>query len=121
MALQYDYTNVTSFNKDMKDEEHENASMFAWQLMAIDVQEVTEKNLEEIVFRLLFLDRMGFGTLVQKHAKRPDSSKAWLDSLELRNYVRTMIGYKTNVGNLSRAKFMRRWLKAFERSVEEKL
>ena len=70
-------------NKDMKDEEHENASMFAWQLMAIDVQEVTEKNLEEIVFRLLFLDRMGFGSLVQKHAKRPDGSKAWMDSLEL--------------------------------------
>ena len=120
MALQYDYTNVTSL-KDIKDEEHKDASMFAWQLMAIDVQEVTEKNVEEIVFRLLFLDRLGFGSLVQKYATRPDSSKAWLDSLELRNYVRPMIGYKTNVGNLGRAKFMRRWMKSFERSVQERL
>jgi|TARA_R110002012_G_scaffold152436_2_gene312387 hypothetical protein len=131
MALKYDYTNIAALDsqRGISEQEHHTISMFAWQLMAIDVQEVTEKNVEEVVFRLHFLNKLGYGSLFKQPSGQKDVEDKMSSSYvaakhfdkpnpeELRKYIRSMIGYKTNVLTQSRAKFVRRWVKAFERDA----
>jgi len=85
MALTYDYTTLKDIHY-FDDAQHKEASQFAWILMAIDMNEVTEKNVDEIVFRLLFARQCGHDFLNGKLTK--GSIKA---------VVKMYIGYKTNV------------------------
>ena len=126
MALRYDYRNIKSIKDNISEKESDQLGMFAWQMMAIDIQEVTEQNVNEVCFRLLFLQKLGFGALSTPEGKALNkdtfnSHDHELDPSELRKYIRSLIGYKTNVLTLTRGKFMRRWMKAFERDIDESL
>ena len=57
MALQFNYTKVAWFDK-FTDEQHENASQLAWIMMTIKLSEITEKNLDEVLFRIKFLEEI---------------------------------------------------------------
>jgi len=108
MALQYDYTKVDTegWNK----EQHSNAANFAWTMISIDMREITHKNQGEIFFRLKFLETIGRNIF-----KDPIKDAA------LREHIRLLEGYKTNVKEEPRFKFIRRWIKGLERDLEEKL
>ena len=128
MALRYDYRNIKLVKQkdNISEKESDQLGMFAWQMMAIDIQEVTEQNVNEVCFRLLFLQKLGFGALSTPEGKALNkdtfnSHDHELDPSELRKYIRSLIGYKTNVLTLTRGKFMRRWMKAFERDIDESL
>ena len=99
MALQYDYTAVK--NAD------DNAPQFAWVLMAVDVSDVNKSNVDEIAFRLKFAETCGHNFL--QGSMSMGSMKA---------YLRSMIGYSTNVGNKTRFQFMKKIMKATEDKVE---
>jgi len=94
MALKYDYTNIdcSSWSK----EDHEMAHNFCWTLMAVEIQNITEKNLEEILFRVLYLQKVGHGPWTVD--QEPKTIIGWL---------KKFIGYGTNVGEKSRAKWLR--------------
>lgn len=96
MALTYDYTTVKDIHY-FDDAQHKEASRFAWILMAIDMNEVTEKNVDEIVFRLLFARQCGHDFLNGKLTK--GSMKA---------VVKMYIGYKTNVRSLTRNAYIKK-------------
>jgi hypothetical protein len=89
MALQYDYTAVK--NAD------DNAPRFAWVLAAVDLGEVTKSNVDEIAFRLKFEGSLSMGSM--------------------KAYIRSMIGYKTNVGNRTRFQFMKKIMRTTEDKV----
>ena len=99
MALQYDYTAVK--NAD------DNAPQFAWVLMVVDVSDVNKSNVDEIAFRLKFAETCGHNFL--QGSMSMGSMKA---------YLRSMIGYSTNVGNKTRFQFMKKIMKATEDRVE---
>ena len=104
MALNYDYRkiDVSSWSK----EDHQVAHGFCWTMMAVEMQYVTEENWKEILFRILFLQKIGFGP--------------WTEDIpeeKLQPMLKKLIGYGTNVGNTSRLKFMKRWMRSVERRI----
>lgn len=108
MALTYDYRNC--FVSDWSEQDYEIANYFCWTLNFVDIREVTAKNLKEISFRLNFLKRIGFPAYTDDKAH--DYVIKYLDK---------WIGYKSNVKEEPRFKFIRRWTKSVERDLEEKL
>jgi len=96
MALEYNYTKVAGIDK-FTDEQHNNASQFAWVLMGVDMNNVCEKNIDEIVFRLLFAKQCNQNFLIGEVTK---------DSLK--EYVKNYIGYETNVGYKTRNSYMKK-------------
>lgn len=110
MALQYDYTSIDT--SSWTEQDRRNAAGFAWTMMAIDMQKVTAENWKEIFFRIKFLQKLGYGMC----AVNEDAS----DHLIVELLVK-FAGYKTNVKQEPRYKFIRRWTKALERDMEEKL
>ena len=94
MALKYDYTNIDCSNWTKQD--HDIAHNFCWTLMAVEMQDVTEENWKEILFRILYLQKVGQGPWTED--QEPKVIIQWLKKL---------IGYGTNVGEKSRAKWLR--------------
>jgi len=108
MALQFNYTKVAGFDK-FTDEQHENASQLAWVMMTIRLSEITEKNLNEVLFRIKFLEEINVKLLT-------------IDDFDLvKKFITNHINYRTNVGNESRYKFITHWAKVKARYVEDKL
>ena len=105
MAISYDYTQCD--DKDWTDEDHKNASQFCWSMMAIDMNEISEKTHAEIHFRFRFLEKIGINIFTKP-----------IDQRQLGNQLRRLRGYKTNVKFLPRFKFIRRHVKSLEISVE---
>ena len=90
MALTYNYTSLAGIDK-FTDIEHQETSRFAFVMMAIDMNDVTEKNVDEIVFRLLFAKQCNQNYLVGDFTKG-----------SLKAFIKTYIGYETNVGYKTR-------------------
>jgi hypothetical protein len=49
------------YRSSWSDDDHQVAHGFCWVMMSIDMREVTEKNWKEILFRIKFLQKIGFG------------------------------------------------------------
>ena len=105
MALTYNYTGLASIDK-FTDIEHQEASRFAWVLMGVDMNNVCEKNVDEIVFRLLFAKQCNQNFLIGDVTK---------DSLK--EYVKNYIGYETNVGYKTRNSYMKKIMRIVERRI----
>ena len=108
MSLNYDYTQIDT--RTWSGDDHERAASFAWALVSIDTREVTKKNQDEIFFRFKFLERIGMNIF-----REPIEDESFKD------YLAKLIGYKTNVKNEPRSKFMRRWIQNVERKLKEEL
>ena len=108
MALQYDYTAIDS--KGWTKEEHNLAARFAWTMMFIDMNEITEKNKTEVLFRIEFMQELGMGPWT--HRQSIPVVKKW---------IKKLIGYKCNVGPKSTAKFTNRWVKAYKELVLDRM
>ena len=108
MALQFNYTKVAGFDK-FTDEQHENASQLAWIMMTIKLSEITEKNLDEVLFRIKFLEEINVKLL---NINDFDSVK---------KFITNHINYQTNVGNYSRNNFITHWAKVKANYVADSL
>jgi len=108
MALTYNYTGLANVDK-FTDIEHKETSQFAFVMMAIDMNEITKENVDEVVFRLMFGKQCGQDFLVGDFTR---------DSLK--TFIKTYIGYKTNVGYKTRNAFMRKIMRIVENSVKSK-
>jgi hypothetical protein len=107
MALQFDYTKVANVDK-FTDEQHENASQLAWTMSAIDLKEITEKNLDEVLFRIKFLKEINVKLFE-------------IDFDTVKKFITAHINYKTNVRDESRHRFIVRWAKVKALEVAESL
>ena len=109
MALEYNYNEVAGIDK-FTDEQHENASQLAWTMMTLQLREITEKNLDEVLFRIKFLKEINV--------------KLFREELEwevIKKFITDHINYKTNVGNESRHKFITHWAKVKASMVADSL
>ena len=107
MALQYDYTKVANHNK-FNDLDHKDASRFAWVLAAVDISEITKSNVDEIAFRLKFAEQCGENFLVGS-----------LSIGSLKAFIRSYIGYKTNVRTETRKAYMLKIMRMVENKTTE--
>ena len=106
MALTFDYTAVADI-KNFNDAMHKDVAKFAWILSAIRMNEVNKNNVYEIVFRLKFAEKCNNNFLTGS-----------LSVGSLRSYVRSMIGYKTNVRTETRNAYMRSIIRTVENTVK---
>ena len=107
MARQYDYTKVANHNK-FNDLDHKDASRIAWVLAAIDINEITKSNVDEIAFRLKFAEQCGENFLIGS-----------LSIGLLKATIRSYIGYKTNVRTETRKAYMRKIMRMVENKTTE--
>lgn len=108
MALKYDYTKLdtSSWNKD----DHNIAQNFCWTMSFIDQKKITEENKTEILFRIEFLQELGMGPWTHRQSIPV-----------VKKQIKKLIGYETNVGEKSTAKFMSRWMKIFKSRTLDKM
>ena len=107
MALTYDYTSLAGADS-FTGIEHKETSQFAWVLVAIDMNEVTKENVDEVVFRLLFAKQCNQNFLIGDFTK---------DSLK--TFIKTYIGYKTNVGYKTRNAYIRKIMRVVENKLRD--
>ena len=108
MALSYNYEKCDDSNWTKDD--HNIARNFCWTLMAVGMQDVTEKNKNEILFRLMFLQKIGLGVYTEDQTLE-----------RYKDIVNKMIGYGTNVGNETRRKWISYKMKYFESKLKEEI
>ena len=108
MALKYDYTTLDT--KGWTKEQHDAAAHFCFTMSAIDMGTVTKENQDEVIFRIMFLQMLELGPWTRTYSLA-----------SVKGVVHGMRGYKCNVAYDPRYKFIRRWIKAGENWLEEKL
>lgn len=109
MALTYDYTKVEGVDK-FTDEQHENASQLAWTLLTLQLREISQENLNEVLFRIKFLEEINVKLFQEKH-----------DFDSVKKFMTDHINYKTNVSNETRYKFITHWAKVKASIAEDNL
>lgn len=102
MSLNWDSTKCNPA-EPVDDNDFNSRECMIWGSVAVDIGEITEKNIDEWVFRLRFLDRLGRGIT---NTPVPES------------VVRRWIGLKMNVVTEPRKKWMKKRLDRLERDVE---
>ncbi len=107
MPLTYNYTSIANVDK-FTDIEHKETSQFAFVMAAIDMDNITEKNVDEIVFRLLFAKQCNQNYLLGDFTKG-----------SLKAFIKTYIGYETNVGYKTRNAFMRKIMRIVGNNVKD--
>jgi len=105
MALTYNYTNCD--DSKWTKEDHQMAVNFCWTLMHVDIGSVTEKNKNEILFRLMFLQKLDLGAYTKDF-----TIEEYLD------LINKMVGYYTNVQTLTRRKFLSNKMKHVEDRIK---
>ena len=78
--------------------------------MAVGMQDVTEENKNEILFRLMFLQKIGLGVYTEDQTLE-----------RYKDIVNKMVGYGTNVGNETRRKWISYKMKYFESKLKEEI
>ena len=76
--------------------------------MAVGTNNVTEKNKDEIVLRLMFLQNIGMGVYT-----KDQTLERYID------IVNKMVGYGTNVGNETRRKWISYKIKYFAERIQK--
>ena len=109
MALTYNYTKVAGMDK-FTDEQHKNASQLAWTMMTLKLRDITKKNLNEVLFRIKFLEEINVKLFQEEHSFE-----------SVKKFITDHINYETNVGNESRHKFITHWAKVKASYVENQL
>jgi len=105
MPLNWNATKVANF-KEGDEEWRENVAYFCFTLMAIGVSSVTEKNLGDIYTRIKILNALN-GPLRYHYDEETKVKTPVYDF----DFVKSMVGYSTNVSNET---FLQ-WIKRFSK------
>ena len=116
--LEVHYNAMNKYNQEtFKDDERKQADTLGWLMMAIGVNEITEKTIDEMIFRTRFLDFV-WGKSYFRH----DPSDAALQQL-FKNHLglRIVITNRGLKDKSTRHKFMVHQLKNIERNILRKI
>ena len=107
------YENLKHYDQNWSADERNQADQLGWFLMAIGIDEITEKNIGEILFRYKFIN-LGHK---QTYFVNDPSDK------DLINYFKTHIGLEIEITNrgINRPSTRRRWMQAQLDSLEERI
>ena len=116
--LEVHYNAMNKYNQEtFKDDERKQADTLGWFMMAIGVNEITEKTIDEMIFRTRFLDFVWGKSYFVSNPSDAD----------LRQLFKNHIGLKIVITNRglkdlrTRHKFMVNQLHNIERSILEKI
>jgi len=109
MGLNLDMTKVKDFDKLKSDEESAKTNVLIWATMTIDLGEITEKNIDEWLFRAKLY------TKATGHGLGSNKDGIWNPSKE--DLIKR-IGLHCNVCSTTRAAYMKKVMKALEHDVE---
>lgn len=111
MSLDWDTTKCLPSATPQTQEESDIRHALIWATIGLDLGSITEKNLDEWVFRLFHQKRLGL-----------DYINLGTDSpAEVEQYVRRWIGLHCNVTTLSRKKWLARVSEIMEKRTVEQL
>ena len=107
------YENLKHYDQNCSDADRNQADQLGWFLMAVGVNEITEKNIGEILFRYKFIN-LGHN---KSYFTNDPSDK------DLINYFKTHIGLEIEITNrgINRPSTRRRWMQAQLDSLEERI
>ena len=107
------YENLKHYAQNWRADERNQADQLGWFLMAIGIDEITEKNIGEILFRYKFIN-LGHK---QTYFVNDPSDKSLI------NYLKTHIGLEIEITNrgINRPATRRRWMQAQLDSLEERI
>ena len=108
MTLKYDYTKC--LDTSWSENDHNIAKKFCWAMSYIDQTKITEENKTEILFRIEFLQELGMGPWTHRQTVS-----------DIKKTIKKLIGYETNVGKKTTAKFINRWMKTFQSRTLDKM
>ena len=123
MSLNWNATKVANYKND--DEQwKENVANFCFTLMAVGVGRVTEENLGDLYFRIQILHAT-YGPL-RYHYDEDTKTKTEVYDFD---FVKSMVGYSTNVSNETFLQWIKRFSKHriqdnqdyFERAIKKSL
>ena len=107
------YENLKHYDQNWSADERNQADQLGWFLMAIGIDEITEKNIGEILFRYKFIN-LGHK---QTYFVNDPSDKSLI------NYLKTHIGLEIEITNrgIDRPATTRRWMQSQLNSLEERI
>ena len=107
------YETLKHYDQNWTADERNQADQLGWFLMAIGINEITEKNIGEILFRYKFIN-LGHK---QTYFVNDPSDKSLI------NYLKTHIGLEIEITNrgINRPATRRRWMQAQLNSLEERI
>ena len=116
--LEVHYNAMNKYNQEtFKDDERKQADTLGWLMMAIGVNEITEKTIDEMIFRTRFLDFVWCKPYFVSNPSDADLRQLFKNYLGLRIVI-TNRGLKDK---RTRHKFMVNQLHSIERSILEKI
>ena len=121
MSLNYDFTKCLSLKMDTTEasEANNHRHLMPWTSLHIGLGEVTEKNEDEWRFRIAFLNATGFhlGSVTDRSVS-PVRGKGINVPLRL---VWMFRGFKTNVGDITRAAFLKKEVQRLTRDAQDEI
>jgi len=111
MSLDWD-TNKCAEPLPQTDEEKGIRHALIWATMALDLGSITEKNVDEWVFRLIHQKRLGLNYMYIDDEVKPAEVEGW---------VRRWIGLYTNVSSKPRKQWLKRCCEILEKRTVEDL
>ncbi len=116
--LEVHYNTMNKYNQEtFKDNERKQADTLGWLMMAIGVNEITEKTIDEIIFRTKFLGFVWGKPYFTQDPSTTDLRQLFKNHLGLRIVI-TNRGLKDKS---TRHKFMVHQLKNIERNILDKI
>ena len=116
--LEVHYNAMNKYNQEtFKDDERKQADTLGWLMMAIGVNEITEKTVEEIIFRTRFLDFVWGKAYFNQDPSDSALRQLFKNHLGLRIVI-TNRGLKDKS---TRRKFMVHQLNSMEERIERKI
>ena len=110
MSLNWRFTNQEVYDALPKTQaEHEITNIFIWGSMSLMLGEITEKNIEEWIFRSMVMDMIDSPI---GHSRKGDKVDGFIPTVE---QLRARIGLCTNASVRTRAGFMKEVAKRLER------
>ena len=111
MSLDWDATDCAE-PLPKNDEERQIRTALIWATMALDLGSITEKNVDEWVFRLMHQKRLGLNYTYIDDEVKPAEVEGW---------VRRWIGLVTNVSSKPRKQWLKRCCEILEKRTVEDL
>jgi len=85
-----------------------------WGTFALDIGKITEKNVNEWMWRMAFLKQLNKGNLVyERHSDGVSKGRSFT-----REELVQHIGLLTNVTTMTRAQFVHKWIKILRRNCD---
>jgi hypothetical protein len=106
MSLNWDSSRCKAGDTPANEVEHGWRECLIWGSICIDIGQITDENVDEVLFRYRFMERIGESVTTQPMTK--EAIQRW-------------VGLRTNVANMTRAKWISKMTKRLGEDIEREI